>query len=78
LDFAPRCLWKTLEGLIFQENTKSPKMDHLPVENPGGSRMGDRKKVQIWSQKKVACGHTLKGKNASVQSSFIAPAKIFR
>jgi hypothetical protein len=29
------------------------------VENPGGSQLGDRKKVQIWTRKKVACGHTL-------------------
>ena len=34
-------------------------MDYLTVENPGGSRMGDRKKVQIWTQKRVACGQTL-------------------
>jgi hypothetical protein len=57
LDFAPRCLWKTLEGLIFQENSKSSKMDHLPVENPGGWRMGDRKKSKF-GLKKVACVFT--------------------
>ena len=60
LDSRTCCLWKTLGGLIFQWNTKSPKTDHLPVETPGGSRMGDRKKVQIWTQKQVACGHTLR------------------
>jgi hypothetical protein len=32
-----RCLWKTLKTLIFQGQTKSPKIDHLPVENPGGT-----------------------------------------
>jgi len=54
------CPWKTLGGLIFQENTKSPKMYHLPVETtPGGSRMGDRKKVQIWTRKRVARGQPL-------------------
>jgi hypothetical protein len=36
------------------------KMDHLPVENPGGQPMGERRKVQKQTQKKVACGHTLK------------------
>ena len=41
------CLWKTLGGLIFERNTRSPKKDHLQVENSGGSQMGDRKKSKF-------------------------------
>jgi hypothetical protein len=33
--------------MIFEQNTKSPKKDHLRVETPGGSRMGDRKKSKF-------------------------------
>jgi hypothetical protein len=42
------------EDLIFQGRTKSPKMDHLPVENPGGQpALGERQKVQKQTQKKL-------------------------
>ncbi len=47
------CVWTPLGGLIFEWNTKCPKMYCLPVETPGGSRMGGRKKVQIWAQKRT-------------------------
>ena len=57
------------EDLIFRGRTKSPKMDHLSVENPGGQPMGERRKVQKQTPKTVACGHTL---NLSCAGHFVS------
>ncbi len=69
--FFQLCLWKPLGGLIFERNTKSPKMYCLPVETPGGSQMEGRKKVQIWAQKRVARGHTIKLKSLLIFIHFL-------
>ena len=57
-------------------------MYHLPVETPGGSRMGDRKKVQIWTRKRVARGQPLRpcvmvGKKISDYRTIVPPRKVF-